>query len=236
MGAHITPKRLSAAQDAIGHRFADPGLLARALTHPSRGGESAASSPDYERLEFLGDAVLGLVIADEIYHRFPGLAEGSMTKLKATIVSHGALVAAARSLGLDAHILLGRAHADDAGRALPSALEDAFEAIVGALYLDAGLESARKFVLHALGEHITPESFDALAIEHPKSRLQEIAQATGLVPVYTTIDTAGPPHARRFTVEVTLGGRLLGTGVGGSKREAEMHAAAAALGILDSES
>ena len=227
--------RLREAERAIGHRFDDPTLLDHALTHPSSGEDPAVRS-DYERLEFLGDAVLGLIVAEQIYERFPDLDEGAMTKLKASVVSRGALVEAATTLGLADFIVRGRAEAGDADRGLPSALEDAFEAIVAALYLDAGQEIARRFVLGTLGDRITREVFDAIAIEHPKSRLQELVQAEGTVPVYRTVTTEGPPHSRRFTVEVLVEDRVVGRGSGSSKREAEMHAAAHALEARDSRS
>ncbi len=227
--------RLAAAENAVGHRFADPLLLDRALTHPSFG-EDPAMRLDYERLEFLGDAVLGLIVAEEIYIRFPDLAEGAMTKLKASVVSRGALVEAATLLCLDEFIVRGRAEIADADRGLASALEDAFEAVVAALYLDGGHETARHFILTALGSRITREAFDAIAIEHPKSRLQEIVQAGGTVPVYRIVATEGPPHARHFTVEVLVEDQVFGTGSGASKREAEMRAAKQALEKYDARS
>ncbi len=227
--------RLAAAEDAIGHRFGDPRLLDRALTHPSYSDDPGGRS-DYERLEFLGDAVLGFIVAEEIYARFPGLAEGTMTKLKAVAVSRPALVEAATRLGLEGFIVRGRAETHDAVRGLASALENAFEAIVAAIYLDAGIDAARRFVLDALGDLIATEAFDAVAIEHPKSRLQEIVQAHGTVPVYRTVTTEGPPHARRFTVEVLIENRVVGTGSGASKREAEMRAATQALEEYDARS
>jgi len=220
--------RLSTVEEAIGHRFADPDLLDRALTHPSYSDHPAGRS-DYERLEFLGDAVLGLIVAEEIYARFPGLAEGAMTKLKAVTVSRPALVEAATRLGLEEFIVRGPAEAPDAERGLASALENAFEAVIAAIYLDAGIDDARRFVLGALGDRIATDAFDAVLIEHPKSRLQEIVQAHGTVPVYRTVATEGPPHARRFTVEVLIENRVAGTGSGASKREAEMRAATHAL-------
>jgi len=228
----MSKSRLAQVEHTIGYRFSDRRLLARAFTHPSLD-SGPRGRADYERLEFLGDAVLGLIVADEIYTRLPELDEGTMTKLKASVVSHSALVATARRLGFAERIVLGPTHARDSERALPSALEDVYEALVAAIYLDGGLDAARRFVVESIGDSITPEGFDALTIEHPKSRLQEIAQARGTVPAYHTVAIDGPPHARTFTAEVTLFDRVLGRGTGRSKRDAETNAATAALDQLN---
>lgn len=219
---------LHRAEKALGYRFADRNLLSEALTHPS-----AAFQPDltrdYERLEFLGDAVLGLVVVDEVFHRFPELPEGTLTKLKIALVSGSTLSATAEQLGLSDLIVVGESERGSGARGLRSALENAYEAVVGAIYLDGGFESARGFILRTLGDRITQDSVEALDLEHPKSRLQEIIQATGGTVAYRISAEEGPPHARRFTAEVLVDGSVLGTGVGSTKKEAEMRAAAAAL-------
>lgn len=219
---------LSKAERAVGYRFSDRSLLSRALTHPSMTSE-AVSGLDYERLEFLGDAVLGLIVVEEIYRRFPELPEGVMTKLKALLVSGDSLVNAAEELGLASLIALGQSEKGTGQRGLRSALENVFESLVGALYLDGGLEAARTFVLASLGPRISAESLCALALEHPKSRLQEIVQAEGGVVSYKIVTQQGPPHAMSFTAEVSVDGAILGTGVGNTKKEAEMCAAREAL-------
>ena len=222
--------RLERAEALLGHRFADASLLQRALTHPSYAEEAGVDS-DYERLEFLGDAIMGLIVVEEIYRSYPDLPEGVMTKMKISVVSGSTLSEVAAELGIADLILLGSSERGTGRRGLSSALENAFEALVGALYLDAGLDAARRFVLARLGDRIAPGMAEDL--EHPKSRLQELLQASGKVPVYVIASVEGPPHDRRFEAHVTLGGRLLGAGAGASKKEAEMNAAAEALTRID---
>ena len=222
--------RLSAAEAILGHEFDDRADLRRALTHPSCTEESH-SRHDYERLEFLGDAILGLVVVDEIYHRFPEMPEGVMTKLKIGVVSGTTLSAAAERLGLGELIFLGPSERGDKGRGLPSALENTFEALVAALYLDAGLPEVREFILRVLGDKIDPEATDVP--EHPKSLLQEYLQARGSAPNYVIEQVDGPPHDRMFEVAVVVGDKRLGQGKGRSKKEAEMNAAIEALQSLD---
>lgn len=230
-GAVRGPERLEAAQRIIGHEFADIALLDAALTHPSYSEETAGVT-GYERLEFLGDAVLGLVVVEECYRRFPHLAEGVMTKIKIAVVSGNVLTAAADSLGLGEYILLGEGERRNARRGRASALENAFEAVVGAIYLDAGLDAAREFVLRNLGDRIVPEI--ARVEEHPKSALLELVQATGRSAEFHISASEGPPHDRVFTASVSVDGRVMGEGTGRSKKEAEMNAAARALEQLDS--
>jgi ribonuclease-3 len=218
--------RLERAEALLGHHFADSALLQRALTHPSYA-EEAGLDGDYERLEFLGDAVLGLIVVGEIYRSYPHLPEGVMTKMKISAVAGSTLSEVAEELGIADLILLGSSERGTGRRGMTSALENAFEALVGALYLDAGLDAARRFVLGQLGDRIAPGLAEDL--EHPKSRLQELLQASGKVPVYTIATVEGPPHDRRFEAHVTVDGRLLGAGAGVSKKEAEMNAAAEAL-------
>lgn len=231
MGAGSMPgsDRLEAAQEIIGHRFADPSLLDAALTHPSYAEESAGST-GYERLEFLGDAVLGLVVVEECYRRFPELAEGVMTKIKIAVVSGAVLTATAEELGLAPLLLLGEGERRNAGRGRRSALENAFEAVCGAIYLDGGYEAARAFVLRTLGDRIVPEI--AAHEEHPKSALLEYVQARAMNAVFTIEGSEGPPHDRVFTASVAVDGKDMGHGSGRSKKEAESNAAAAALARL----
>jgi len=233
-------ERLAIAEAALGHAFTNRALLRRALTHPSfkegspraaqdkKPRESALSgrTNDYERLEFLGDAVISLVVADELYARFPHVREGGLTKLKIGAVSGRSLSAAAEELGLADALFLGESERGTGGRGLTSALENSFEALVAALYLDAGFDAARAFVSRALGAHIGEHT---TVPGHPKSDLQEYFQARGSTLSYRLVAEEGPPHDRSFTVTVSVGGEELGTGVGRSKKEAEMRAAAEAI-------
>ena len=223
-------QRIETAQQIVGHTFADTSLLDAALTHPSYAEESGDHT-GYERLEFLGDAVLGLVVVEECYRRFPHLAEGVMTKIKIAIVSGTVLTAAAHELGLTPLILLGEGERRNAERGRASALENAFEAVVGAIYLDGGYEPARDFVLRTLGSRIVPEI--ALEEEHPKSALFELVQARGATAVFEIESSDGPPHDRIFSASVSVDGQLLGRGTGRSKKEAEMKAAAEALSRMN---
>lgn len=219
-------ERISRAQEILGYTFADSALLERALTHPSFSDEPDCEC-DYERLEFLGDAVLGLIVVDEIYRRYPEMPEGGMTKVKIAVVSGTTLSDVAGNLGLADLIRLGESEKGTGGRGMHSALENAFEALVGAAYLDGGIEAARGVVLRTLSDRIVPDIAEAL--EHPKSLLQELAQAVGPPPVYTIVSSDGPPHERSFLSEVSVGGEVLGRGSGRSKKEAEMNAAAKAI-------
>ena len=218
--------RVEQAARITGHTFADPALVELAFTHPSYKEEPHATH-DYERLEFLGDAVLSLVVVEEVYRRYPDLPEGTLTKMKIALVSGSTLAEEAERLGLADLILLGESERGTGSRGLHSALENAFEALVGALYLDGGVDAARAFVLDTLADRITPEAVELL--DHPKSRLQEITQTRGVSPEYEIVSEEGPPHDRVFVSRVLIGGVMVGEGTGRSKREAEMHAAEQAL-------
>jgi ribonuclease-3 len=223
-------ERIDQAARALGLAFCDPSLLERALTHPSWSEEHGGG--DYERLEFLGDSVLGLVTAEYLHQTFPDASEGELSRMRSGLVRTRALAEAARRLRVGEFVLLGRGAAQDREGERPSVLEAVFEAIVGAVYLDGGLEAARAFALAALLVHV---DLDVLAgeTEDPKSRLQHVAQARGLdLPVYRPTGQEGPPHGRTFHVEVLLGGEVAGAGSGLSKRAAAQAAAADALSSL----
>jgi len=210
--------------ELLGRTFSDPALLRQALTHAS---STAEAGTDNERLEFLGDAVLGLVICEHLYRSAPEADEGELTEVKSAVVSRAALAREARRLGLQEHLILG----GGIGRkALPaSVLANAIEAIVGAIHLDGGLEAARRFVLDHLGNLVEACRARARAHNH-KSELQEIAQKryrSG--PEYRLVESHGPEHAKRFIVAVAIAGTELGSGSGASKKEAEQEAARAAL-------
>jgi len=222
--------RLHRAEEALGHSFSDRELLRVALTHPSYADEKGLDD-SYERLEFLGDAVISLGVADEAYRRYPDLPEGDLTRLKIAAVSGVTLAEVAEQLGLEDALFLGLSERASGGRGRASALENVFEALVGALYLDAGFEAAHAFVTRTLGPVV--ENADVQPSSHPKSALQELVQSTGRTPTYRIIAETGPAHERRFTAVVEVDGQVLGEGEGPSKRDAEMRAARAALDGLE---
>lgn len=217
------------AERILRRTFTDRELLRRALTHPSAVEDTDADG-FYERLEFLGDSVLDFIIAEETFRRFPTMREGGMTRIKVSLVAGSVLSNVARDLGLLDALIVGESERGTGGRGLNSALENAYEALTAALYLDGGLDAAREWVLRTLGPLITEDV--ATTPENPKSRLQEFVQARGESPVYETSAIDGPPHDRTFVVTVDVGGVRLGEGTGRTKREAEAAAATVALAAL----
>lgn len=219
-------ERIAKAEDIIGYAFKDKELLLLALTHPSAS-EGATSEGSYERLEFLGDAVLGSIITREIYDRFPTLNEGALTRLKVSAVAGQTLAKLADELGLGELILFGSSEHGTGKRGLQSALENVYEALVAALAIDGGSRVAKKFVLKTLAPMINMDA--ASEPENPKSILQEILQAQRITPTYEIIDTEGPPHDRSFTARVLADDKILASGTGHSKKDAEIDAATSAL-------
>lgn len=218
----------AALESAIGHRFADPSLLELALTHPSRAlAAKGGDGKDNQRLEFLGDAVLELAVSRQLYLRFPKLREGQLTRRRAALVCEASLARAARGFGLGAHLLLDRGEEMEGGRENPSILADAMEAVLAAVYLDAGFEAASALVDRALGDYEPGETVERDA----KSALQEHLQALGEpAPTYELIAQEGPPHDRVFTSRVLRAdGTEMGRGRGARKRRAEEAAAREAL-------
>ncbi len=219
----------TALESRVGHVFRDRSLLERALTHPSllpvlRGAESN------QRLEFLGDAVLQLLLSEALYAEFPGEREGVLSRRRAILANGTTLALLARELGLDQALRLGPSEESSGGRQRTSALGDAFEALLGAVYLDAGLEAARAVVRAAYGP--LPERLAALGDEKtPKSRLQELVQPRhgNDALTYQVVATEGEDHRRTFEVSVSLLGREIGRGRGSSKKAAEEAAAEAGL-------
>ncbi|MGH2593589.1 MAG: ribonuclease III [Anaerolineae bacterium] len=210
--------------------FRDPSLLERALTHRSYLNEHLELAlDDNERLEFLGDAVLDFVTGAWLYNRFPEMREGRLTSLRAALVKTDALAAFALRIGLDGRLRLGKGEAESGGRGRISLLADAFEAVLGALYLDQGLGAVREFL-----ERLLPEEVERILAEESdrdaKSMLQEWSQAEyGITPRYRTVSEEGPDHAKLFTVEVRIGDRVVGRGEGLSKQLAAQAAASDAL-------
>ncbi|HOU53955.1 MAG TPA: ribonuclease III [Myxococcota bacterium] len=224
------PEGLETLQHRLGVRFQDPDLLRTALTHSSYIHEVPGTGTDNERLEFLGDAVLGAVVSALAYEAHPGLAEGDLTRLRSAVVRRSSLADLARALGIGDHLRLGRGASQVDGIARSdSALCDAFEALVGAIFLDRGFEEVRRFLQDVLGSRVASGRSLASARD-PKSRLQERSlKAVGEVPRYEVLDASGPPHDRRYRVQVTLFDGRRFEGAGRSRREAEQAAAARAL-------
>ena len=210
-----------------------PADLAQAFCHTSYARECGAGpNASNQRQEFLGDAVLDLVLAEHLYLFWPDLPEGSLTKLKAAVVRSETLSRVAQQMGLGDHLLLGRGEDETGGRSKPSLLADCLEALVGAVYLSTGLEGARVFVFRAFAEVLAEIEADKAGFDH-KTRLQELLQGhTKQTPTYSTVGTTGPPHERVFMVEVAFNATVIGRGEGPSKQLAQQAAAGAALETL----
>jgi ribonuclease III len=213
----------------IGHTFREPRLLVEAMTHGSLGYESQRSGADNQRLEFLGDAVLQLALSHAIFQHLPEADEGHLTKARAHLVSTKALARFARKIALGQHLLMGRGEEASGGRDRDSTLADALEAVVGAVFLDAGLGAAQAFILRVLHEDLQQLSMSFFE-SNPKGDLQERLQAIhSEAPQYQIMSQAGPDHAKFFEAAVSWRGQELGRGSGRSKKEAEVQAAQAAL-------
>ncbi len=225
----------SALQTRLGYEFRDEGLLRLALTHPSVAHELPGNTPHNQRLEFLGDSVLGLVLTGELYEKFPTLGEGPLTKARAQMVNRRTLAAEARRLGIGEHLILSRGEEASGGRERPSALADAFEALLGAIFLDGGYAAARQFILRCFRDEFG-ELTEIPNLENPKGELQELLQSRSPeAPQYELTFTSGPDHDRVFECAVFHQSLELGRGRGKTKKEAESQAALAALRSLRAE-
>jgi len=233
-------------EERLGYKFSDRELLSRALTHSSAvpelrpaGLEETGNAPlprDNERLEFLGDAVLELLASEYLLETFTEWTEGQLSRSRAGIVNAGSLEAAARRLRLGEHLRLGRGEEKTGGREKKTLLADAFEAVIGAVYLDAGLEAVRGVLRRVLFEQALEERGERIAESDHKSALQEYLQGRGRPPAeYRLAGESGPDHQKVFQIEVWIAGECMATGEGGSKKEAEQHAARRALQQLQSE-
>ena len=218
-------------EKTIGYKFKDRKLLKIALTHSSYANESGGRLHSYERLEFLGDSVLGVITSDYIFKNFPNLPEGELTKLRASLVCERQLFEFAKNLELHKYIKLSRGERHSGGENRPSILADVFEAICAAIYLDSGMEEVRKFVL----SNIVP------AIKHPKTvvmkdyktELQEIIQKNPEETIeYVLVGESGPDHDKRFTIEAKINNNVVGRGTGKSKKQAEQQAAKQTLELM----
>lgn len=212
--------------------FRQPHLLRDSLTHRSYAFEHGGVTNN-ERLEFLGDAVLGLVVTDMIFSEFPHLPEGEMAKLRAATVNMGVLADVARELGLGPHLYLGRGEVLSGGREKSSILADALEALIGAIYLDQGMEVTRQVIAQLFAEYIRNHVRQGLVRDFKTNLQERSARRWGNVPEYR-ITSTGPDHAKRFEAKVYLAGELLGEGNGRSKKEAEQQAAREALAEIQS--
>jgi len=220
---------LALLQKEIQYQFRDPGLLQMALTHPSVAHEQGRLVQHNQRLEFLGDAVLGLVLTRELYDKFPSVSEGPLTKARAQMINRRTLAEQARQIALQSHLILSRGEEANLGRSRASAAADAFEALIGAVFLDGGFDAAREFVLRSF--HRAFGELTAIpTLDNPKGELQEILQAKSSdAPQYQMVRATGPDHDRDFECVVSHGGIELGRGQGKSKKAAESEAAMAAL-------
>lgn len=226
---------LAALQVRLGYNFRDPGLLQLALTHPSVAHEQGAPVQHNQRLEFLGDAVLQLALTRELYETFPDFDEGPLTKARAKLVNRRALGTHGRTLGLGAYLVLSRGEAAHGGRERSSALADACEAVIGAIFLDGGYEVAREFILREFSAGLSDLGVIP-TLENPKGELQEFLQARSPeAPRYHVVSTSGPDHDRVFECTVQHAGVELARGAGKSKKAAESEAALAALKKLREE-
>ncbi|HLF42862.1 MAG TPA: ribonuclease III [Acidimicrobiia bacterium] len=224
---------MTSLDDELGYVFANPELLLLSLSHRSVSADDPARQ-DNERLEFLGDAVLQLVVTDRLYRDYPRLAEGQMAKIRAALVSRPTLADVARTIDLGRHIELAQAEERSGGREKDSILADAMEAIIGAVYLDGGIEKAGDLIERLWGDRVG-ERAKSPGVKDYKTRLQEVLAKDGQKPEYGTEGT-GPDHERMFTAWVNLSGIEAGRGTGRSKKEAEQEAARQALEMLRSGS
>lgn len=220
-------------EDELIYQFTDASLMATAMTHSSYANEHRdLHMQNNERLEFLGDSILGLVSADYVFHRYPNVPEGQLTKVRAAVVCEKTLYEVAKELGLDHHLLLGHGEEMGGGRQRPSILADSVEALIGAIYLDGGLEAARSFIMTFL-----PAKVDLAEAGHAfrdyKTALQEIVQKNRQETLqYRLSGESGPDHDKRFTVQVLLNSNIFAEGIGRSKKEAEQMAARSALELM----
>jgi ribonuclease III len=230
-GGEITMDKLQAwANDTLGYSFQQYDWLVEALTHTTFANEHTRAGSN-ERLEFLGDSVVGMVVAQYLFHEYPDLPEGELTKIRAAVVCEPTLASRARELGIGGLMRFGKGETVS-GRDRDSTLADAFESVVGALFLDGGLEVARSFVLRELAPLVAQARIGQVRVDY-KTRLQELIQGRSPEgPAYRLLVEEGPPHNKRFQVGVYHQERELGTGWGRNKKEAEQEAAHKALQLL----
>lgn len=220
-------------QERLGYRFGDRAVLLQALTHTSYGHEFLQDKPlalrDNERLEFLGDAILDVIVSDILLESFPNAHEGQLSKMRAAVVNEKTLAELAKSISLQAVLRLGKGESQTGGCLKPSILSSAFEALIAAIYLDGGFNAVYPVVRHLFAP-LFAEERDLMSFYDHKTQLQEIVQARWKVtPTYHLLQATGPDHAKTFEVEVRMNGKSLATASGASKKEAEQNAAKAAI-------
>ena len=221
-------QRNKALEEKLGYTFQNPTLLTRALTHSSYANEQNAPG-DNERLEFLGDSVLGFITAEYLFSEHKGVPEGELTRLRAYAVCEKSLDVYAKQLGLGEFLLLGKGEERTGGRTRASVLSDAFEAVIAAMYLDGGMEAVKPFVLRYVGPYVEAKP----VFRDYKTTLQEVTQQNpGETLEYVVVSESGPDHDKHFTVEVHLNSNVLGRGSGPSKKKAEQAAARQALELM----
>ena len=229
---------IAGLEEKLGYRFKDSGLLIRALTHRSSLSDKTGKMPDAddnEQLEFLGDSVLGFIVAESLFRRFPSAREGQLSQWKSHLVSAAYLHQRALEVGLGEFLLLGKGEERNGGRERPTLLSNAFEAVIAAMHLDGGTEPARMFIARTVLAGLDSLDNDHIELLNHKSVLQERTQAMGLpVPRYITVSSSGPQHARIFTVEAKIGDGLSARANGSSKKLASQRAAEEMLRVLDS--
>ena len=221
-------------QEKIGYKFKNEKLIIEALSHSSYANECKKQRKNNERLEFLGDSVLSVIVSDYIFEHFKHLPEGELTKLRASLVCEQALFDFSKKIDLGKYIFLGKGEEITGGRERPSIVSDAFEAVIAAIYLDGGLKVASKYVLSFIPEDVKPHS--VVSFVDYKTALQEIIQKNPEEKVeYVLTDESGPDHDKKFTVNVMLNSNVIGTGIGKSKKSSEHNAAKEALSLMGYE-
>ena len=229
----MNSEKLEQLETCLKYHFVDCSHLTRALTHPSHHNEQERGSGDYQRLEFLGDAILGMLLAEILFVRFPDAAEGELSRSRAQLAGQGSLADIARSMGLGRFIRLGKGEELTAGREKDSILSDVVESLIAAVYLDGGLDAARSLVVIMFDDLLC---FQEQASRDPKSELQELLSARSMAPpVYRLAEESGPPHDRQFSFLVVIADRVVGEGRGRSKKTAQQAAAVRALELLSGD-
>lgn len=227
-------EKMNSLQELISYHFKNPDLLYEALSHSSFANESKKNRRSNERLEFLGDSVLSIVVSDHIFKHFKHIPEGELTKLRASLVCESALFEFSKRIRLGEHIFLGKGEENTGGRERPSIVSDAFEAVIAAIYLDGGMEAVRPYVLSFIPKDITPAG--GKSFHDYKTELQEVIQRNPEEHVeYVLINEDGPDHNKTFTVQVKLNSNVIGEGTGRSKKTAEQAAACEALRLMGLE-
>lgn len=222
---------LETLQQKIGYKFKNEKLLYEALSHSSFANENKKSRNSNERLEFLGDSVLSIVVSDYIFKHFTHIPEGELTKLRASLVCESSLFEFAKKIDLGSHIFLGKGEEMTGGRERPSIISDAFEAVIAAIYLDGGMEAVAPYILSFIPKDITPKG--SSSFHDYKTSLQEIIQKNPEEKIeYFLKSESGPDHDKKFTVQVLLNNNVIGEGTGRSKKTAEQAAAKEALALM----